>query len=126
MNTRYKVIISLGLAALLAAGCNQTSQQPPPPAATPGQNVVIYTDSGFSPGTLTIKQGQTVTFENQSSSGMSVASNPHPTHTDYPEFDQYKSSQRGQQTYTFTFEKVGRWGFHNHLNPSSGGTIIVQ
>lgn len=49
--------------------------------------VVTYTDSGFSPNNLTIKNGQTVTFKNEGPGDMWVASAPHPTHTDYPEFD---------------------------------------
>ncbi|MBI4099425.1 cupredoxin domain-containing protein [Candidatus Microgenomates bacterium] len=86
---------------------------------------VDYTATGFSPATVTIKKGQTVKFVNKSGSSMSVASNPHPTHTDYPGFDQFKSTSKGQTEYDFAFDKVGTWGYHNHLNPSDGGTVIV-
>jgi plastocyanin len=87
---------------------------------------VNYTNSGFSPKTITIKKGDAVTFVNESSGGMSVASDPHPTHTDYPEFDQFKSPEKGQKSYTFVFDKVGSWGYHNHLNPSMVGTVVVE
>ncbi len=92
----------------------------------PKNVTVTYTSSGFSPKTVTIKQGDSVTFVNESNGGMSVASNPHPSHTIYPEFDQYKSSERNSSRYTMTFGKVGSWGYHNHYNPSLGGTVIVQ
>src|ERR1051326_866180 len=48
---------------------------------------VDYTSSGFSPSTLTVKAGDTVVFKNKSSSAFWPASDPHPTHTDYPGFD---------------------------------------
>lgn len=87
--------------------------------------MVTYTDSGFSPQTITVKKGGTVTFINQSSGGMWVASNPHPTHTDYPAFDE-KASVGSGGSWSFTFDQVGSWGYHNHRNPSNLGTVIVE
>lgn len=89
-----------------------------------GANAVSYTANGFEPNTISIKAGQTVTWTNKDSDDVWVASNPHPTHTDYPGFDELKSMSNGQ-TYSFTFTKVGKWGYHNHLNPSQQGTVIV-
>jgi plastocyanin len=94
--------------------------------ATKSTITVTYSDSGFSPKSVTIKKGEAVTFVNESSGGMSVASDPHPTHTDYPGFDQFKSLEKGQKSYTFTFEKIGSWGYHNHINPSMTGTVVVE
>ncbi|MFZ2049282.1 MAG: hypothetical protein WAV25_03245 [Minisyncoccia bacterium] len=88
-------------------------------------NIVSYDGTSFTPATISIKQGDSVTFINNTEGKMSVASNPHPAHTDYPEFDQYKTSSRGQKTFTFTFEKIGTWGYHNHLNATAGGTVVV-
>jgi len=86
---------------------------------------VTYTDSGFSPSNLVVKNGQSVTFKNESSEGMWVASAPHPTHTDYPEFDAKKVYNQGE-VYSFTFLKTGTWKFHNHLKPSDIGAITVE
>jgi len=88
-------------------------------------NTVTYDGTKFTPSTMTVKQGDSITFVNDSTGGMSVASNPHPSHTIYPEFDQYKTSAKGQKTFTFVFDKVGTWGYHNHANPSVGGTVTV-
>jgi hypothetical protein len=66
-----------------------------------------------------------VRFLNDSTSSVWIASDPHPTHTDYPGFDAKKAITRGE-TYEFTFTKVGTWGFHNHRNPLQKGTIVVQ
>lgn len=60
----------------------------------------------------------TVTF---TGSNLWVASDPHPIHTDLPGFDPRKV----QESFSFTFDRVGEWGFHNHLRPSDTGTIIV-
>ncbi len=100
------------------------------PAATvtvvvPKTVTVTYTDTGFSPASLEINKGDSVKFVNQSSKKMWVASNPHPTHTDYPEFDE-KSAAGSGGAYQFTFMKIGQWGYHNHFSPRDGGTVVVQ
>ncbi|MBI2594782.1 MAG: cupredoxin domain-containing protein [Candidatus Colwellbacteria bacterium] len=87
--------------------------------------VVTYTDNGFSPATLTVKKGETVTFKNNSGKSFWPASAVHPTHTVYPEFDAKQGIAPGA-AYSFTFSRTGSWKYHNHLNPSLTGTITVQ
>lgn len=96
-----------------------------PPAPAPDNAVVYYRDGGFQPSTLTIAAGRIVTFVNQSSKPMWVASANHPTHEVFSEFDQLKSVPNGG-TYVFTFDEVGSWNYHNHVGSSDRGTIIVQ
>ncbi len=86
---------------------------------------VTYNGSTFSPSTLTIKKGQTVTFTNNSSGNMWVASDPHPIHTDFSAFDARKSYAPGT-SYTFTFNQTGTFDYHNHDKSSVTGTIVVQ
>jgi plastocyanin len=86
--------------------------------------VVTFTDKGFSPSPMKVKVGTTVTFVNESSSGMWVASDPHPTHTLLPGFDELTSVGKGG-TYEYTFTKIGTWTYHNHLTPTVKGTVIV-
>ena len=113
---------------------------PPPPVTTernsnaslPMQNTVFYTDKGFSPNSLTIRKGATITFQNQSTHDMRPASDPHPAHTDYPTtggcvgstFDACRIIKPGAY-WSFEFDSVGTWKYHNHLNPSDTGTVIV-
>lgn len=85
---------------------------------------VSFTDTGFTPKTVTIKKGTTVTFKNDSTGDMWVASAPHPTHTDLPGFDELQSVPNGG-TYNYTFEKVGTWKYHNHVAPSFSGSVTV-
>lgn len=87
--------------------------------------LVTYTDGGFNPAVLTVGEGDTVRFLNDSSRSMWVASNPHPTHTIYPEFEQSSSSGPGD-FYEFTFDRAGSWGYHNHTFELHGGTVIVE
>ncbi len=86
--------------------------------------VVILTDSGFSPSQLTIKQGDLVTFTTTLGAPFWPASDPHPLHTLYPEFDP-KKPIAVNQSWKFKFNKIGNWEYHDHLFPSFGGKIIV-
>ncbi len=86
---------------------------------------VVYTDSGFSPNNLLVRVGESVTFQNQSSSDMWVASNPHPIHTDYAEFDAKRGYKPGE-SYSFVFSEPGSWKYHNHMNPADMGSVTVE
>ena len=108
---------------------NQTGTQGTEKGGVPsGQAIekttVSYTDSGFTPKSVTVKQGTTVTFTNNSSTAMWVASDVHPTHQLLPGFDELKSIQKGG-TYEYTFVKVGTWTYHNHTSPGDKGTVAV-
>lgn len=89
------------------------------------QNVVKYSESGFSPKSLEVAVGTGVTFVNEGDSPMWVASAPHPQHTNLPGFDQLKSAAKGD-SYTYTFEKVGLWKYHNHLDATQFGEVVVK
>jgi plastocyanin len=86
--------------------------------------LVTYTDSGFAPQPLSVSVGSTVTFVNESSRGMWVASAAHPTHQLLPGFDQLKTAAKGE-VYEYIFTKVGTWKYHNHVYPSDVGIVVV-
>jgi plastocyanin len=96
---------------------------------------VHYTQSGFSPSTITVAKGATVTFVNESNRDMWVASAQHPSHTSYSGTSRSEHCPGGSTTafdqcasgdsYVFTFGKVGTWSYHDHLNPQFQGTVIV-
>ena len=105
---------------------------------TPAAGATItYGPQGFSPASLTVPAGTTVTFVDQGASRMWVASDPHPTHQAYDgttkdqhcaagysgpvPFDQCSAGA----SYTFTFTKAGTWGYHNHGNAADKGTVVV-
>ncbi|MDP3934825.1 MAG: DUF5667 domain-containing protein [Candidatus Giovannonibacteria bacterium] len=85
---------------------------------------VVIDENGFNPREIGIKKGGKVTWVNKSQSQIWPASNPHPIHTDYSGFDSRLGFANGE-SYSFTFDKVGSWGYHNHLNPSMKGEVKV-
>lgn len=94
------------------------------PTSEPNKNSVTveYLGQGFNPNSITVKSGTTVIWVNKGSDLMWVASSPHPVHTDLPGFDALKADV----TYSFTFTKVGKWSYHNHLGPDKSGEIVVE
>ena len=148
------VIIAIVIIAISLAARNQTTTAPTENAATtqtsaetvvsttpeptiPAQTVIVeYTDQGFMPKEVSIKVGDTVKFVNKSSEGMWVGSAMHPNHVVYsgtelkdhcPDtagtaFDQCGTTNE----YSFTFNKVGSWGYHNHVSAKMFGKVIVS
>ncbi len=103
-----------------------TTEETPKEEVMEGTTVVeiSYTDTGFEPATVEIEVGDTVRFVNKSSRMMWVASAIHPTHVLLPGFDQLEGVDVGGR-YSFTFDKVGEWKYHNHLSPTMTGTVVV-
>lgn len=99
------------------------AQTPPPPA--PATVTVRMTTEGFVPSNITINKGDTVVFQNDDSQMRWPASNLHPTHTLYPEFDPKQGIAAGQ-SWQFTFQKAGTWKYHDHIFPQYSGTVIVN
>lgn len=91
----------------------------------PKKYQITYTADGFSPAVLSVAVGDIVAFVNKSGAAFWPASNDHPTHTAYPEFDA-KTEIASGKTYEFTFAKAGEWGYHNHLNPKMMGVVVVK
>lgn len=101
------------------------TEEAPAVTIVPKKYEVTYTAEGFNPAVLNIAVGGIVTFINKSDKSFRPASNPHPAHTDYSEFDA-KTEIASGQTYEFTFTKAGEWGYHNHLNPKMMGVVVVK
>jgi len=101
-------------------------------------HVVEFISGGYSPKTLEIKAGDSVTFINRDSRKTWPASNIHPTHTVYPGSGIQKCGTSEEsnifdachglvkdESYTFTFDEIGEWRYHDHLSPGRTGIIIV-
>lgn len=101
-------------------------------------HTVTFTGNGFQPADLTVDQGDTVVWESNADTSMWVASDRHPSHTNYAGSSLNQHCQNGDQTeaafdqcstgdrFTFTFEKNGEWSYHNHQPFIQGGTITVE
>lgn len=88
-------------------------------------HVIKMMPGGFSPSTINIKKGETVAWINEDSQFRWPASNIHPTHEIYSEFDPKQPLAQGE-AWLFTFEKTGNWNFHDHLTPRLKGTVTVE
>ena len=108
---------------------------------TPDHRTILYTNSGFEPPSLTIAVGTTVEWINVSEKPLWIASDPHPSHTDLPGFDQKKIENAPNSSFNtvpftyahtqtpaflYTFRASGHWGYHNHLVPTDRGNITVE
>lgn len=109
--------------AYLLLGTILLGAPPHSQAATQTTKVLMQKDS-FSPQTITINQGDTVVFENVDAQDRWPASNIHPTHEIYPEFDPKKPIP-ANTSWQFTFNKAGTWKYHDHLLPTISGTVVV-
>jgi len=133
MSAVIKVIMAIITVALLGGGAyylyqHQTNTKNIKSTDISNQtiapNTIDFTDSGFSPETITVKAGTVVTVVNQSSAALQFESDPHPTHTNETELN-IGVVEQGQSK-TFVVTKNGTWGYHNHLDPSQTGSIVVN
>ena len=144
MRLNYILLFAIGLVAIvIISGCAQSGEQQTSPTTTTTSTItqptataeitVEITSSGFSPKILTINAGDTVVFANKDANAHWPASAFHPTHAVYPEsggcigskFDSCKGLNEGEM-FSFRFDNKGTWRYHDHLDPSLTGTIIVE
>lgn len=94
------------------------------PAPTEEKTITI-TSSGFSPQQLTVKAGDTVTWINNDSNDQQVNSVPHPSHTNYPPLNTIGLLKPGEKK-SLSFPATGTYKYHDHLNPSLSGSVVVE
>ena len=99
-------------------------QSPTPTDAEQNEATVTLTSTGFSPKTVTIKAGDKVVWNNESGKDATVDSTPHPVHTSYPLLNLGGFSDG--ETLELVFEEAGTYNYHNHLNASQTGSVIVE
>lgn len=85
---------------------------------------MVLGEDGYTPRDITITQGDTIEFSTNLDEPFWPASNVHPTHRIFSEFDP-KEPVPASETWSFTFNRVGEWGYHDHLAPIHTGTITV-
>jgi plastocyanin len=125
---RRRAVLGCAAALALAGACSKDSASSPsePPA---GGTTITITAAGASPRNLTVSLGTQITFINNDTVAHDMYSDPHPEHTDCPEFDSVGHLTPGatRQTKNLTTTRV--CGFHDHINPfitSLTGSIRIQ
>lgn len=124
------------------SGLNAPAPSPSPTTSSPSSPSpaqvsdvkIAYTDNGFAPASITIKKGTKIIFENRANRDVWPASALHPTHTVYPEkspsdclgssFDACHNV-KPSESWSFVFNAVGTWRYHDHLSAGKTGEIIV-
>ena len=95
------------------------------PKNLPSPTVTITrTASGYEPKEVTIKKGEVVLWKNESGEYHWPASDLHPTHAIYSEFDPLKPVAEGED-WAFSFNRVGTWKYHDHIRANKVGTVTV-
>jgi plastocyanin len=142
---KNEILVLLGI--LVVSGC--VSQSVPEPEVnrsdlnlseyneTDSENLtmIYYTDAGFMPEEVSVSQGDTVVWVDESDRPMWVASDSHPRHTEYDGTSLNQHCSSGEEpfdqcreggSFEFTFEKEGNWSYHNHRRSRHTGTVEVR
>lgn len=115
---KKKYLIALALVILIGILINKWALR------ALNEPVVVLTKSGFSPAGLKVKIGTKVKFVNRTTLSFWPASDLHPNHAIYPEFDP-KRALSPKEVWEFVFDRAGTFRFHDHLNPTNRGTVLV-
>ena len=81
---------------------------------------VKISNFSFSPATIKVKLGQTVTWTNEDSASHSVVADSDPNNGPNSQL-----LAKGQ-TYSYTFNTAGTFKYHCSVHPSMKATVIVQ
>lgn len=128
----FTVVVLIAAALLVAASCSSSSptttrvnaQTSPPAGQTPGPDFtpgktadVVIQNFAFSPVTITIAAGTTVTWTNNDGAAHTVTS-------DSGTFD--SGNIANGKTYSRTFSETGTFAYHCAIHSSMKATVIVQ
>ena len=85
---------------------------------------VTLTSSGFTPQSITVKAGTKVAWTNNSGTTATIDSAVHPTHLAYPPLN--LGSFASGETLSLAFDQPGTYKYHNHLDASQTGVVVVN
>jgi plastocyanin len=93
-----------------------------------GDVTITYNDDDFSPHCVKVTSGTSIIWNNDSDSEIQVATDPHPSHTGNREVSngEFELTVPAGGKATSTLKTTGEHDYHNHLQPSATGVIIVE
>ena len=124
---RQTIIPALAITPVAALVALATAERARPwlrQSAGNTSHTIVLGESGFELDVLTIRRGDTVTFTTDRNVPFWPASDLHPIHDLYPEFDPQEPIPPGER-WSFRFERTGEWAYHDHLAPYYRGTVTV-
>ena len=128
INSRSRFLVSFGLLIAIMSipvSCSKSSMANMTgtggtggnPGTVQGANEVFIQGMAFSPSTITVAAGTTVTWTNKDAVTHNVTSNP----------ALFSSGGMGNgATYSFTFANTGTFNYSCTIHPSMTGTVIVN
>lgn len=128
------LVLLLGLAAAKMADkskdttTNKTpdTNQQQPKAAIQSAGTISINANGFTPATIKIKQGQSITWTNTDDKPHQPATDPYPAQNGLAGFKSEEPLNKNE-TFSFTFDKPGTYTYHDNLNPLKlKGTVVVE
>jgi plastocyanin len=130
--TKFALIALTALLSVVLSGCtwpqikgirDEPQEETDTPEAVETTDIIIQNNQ-LTPKLISIAVGQTVTYTNLDKSPHSIASDPYPDNSDLP--DLYSAPIYKDESYKYTFQKAGTFGYHLQENPSVRGEAVVQ
>lgn len=130
MRSKRFVIISIVLVVLAFTGFfvfgNRSASTPDDVDMRGHSSVsIVLTDAGFRPERVVVDAGTTLVFTTSRDKPFWPASNSHPSHSLYPEFDSVEPIAVDAE-WSFVIDKKGVWGFHDHIRSYYAGVVRVE
>lgn len=113
----------IGFAALKSSSSDEDTKEVVVMPVGQTHEVVLMID-GFEPQEITIAKGDMVVFRSERPHPYWPASDQHPAHSDYSDFDPRRPVNQNE-TWEFQFTQSGTWDYHDHLNSTLTGTVHV-
>jgi plastocyanin len=117
----WAILIAVLATSIALCGCTSYSPPSAAPTTTPLQipegPTVNIQNFAFTPASITVPKGTTVTWQNQDTANHQVVSDAQGVFT--------STSLPKGAGYSFKFETPGTYPYHCSLHPSMKGTIIV-
>jgi plastocyanin len=117
------VVLIIGLSNNKKNSKNTTGKSSSSKGIAPGE--VTIDSGGFEPSTITVVVGQGVVWTNKTTANYEVNSDPYPNDNTLPNFNE-KTPIAENGAYSYVFAKTGTYTYHDDLNPSLKGTVIVK
>ena len=122
----FPLLCILGILAVLISFFGTQSVVPDGPIDWTDRDKVTITfgEDGFEPDTIHVSGGTEVTFMSTRNGQFWPASDLHPSHSIYPDFDPRRPLGE-DESWSFVFTNQGQWRYHDHLSPLNRGLIKV-
>lgn len=124
MTTAGLVLVGIGIGVMVLT-LRYVASQGPLDARDRDEVHIVLTDDGFKPREVRVKKDAVIIFSTTRNGPFWPASNSHPVHELYPEFDPDRPIEPNE-TWSFTADKPGTWGFHDHIRAYYRGILYVE